>query len=67
MRFFVDKDSDIVAIDGDMALCWSSRSGWTGTPELVFMTLSDERALEVPEDQVPGILSALGAPMPNFS
>jgi hypothetical protein len=67
MRFFVDKHGDVIAIEGNMALCWTARSGWGGTPELVLMTLSDERALEVTEVRVPGILSALGAPMPSFS
>ena len=70
MRFFIDADRDIVAMDdnSDVAVVWSGPElGWTGSPGLADWVLAGERTIELDAASAVARLSARGIPMPSFA
>lgn len=69
MRFFIDADRDIVAMDGnsDVAVVWSGELGWTGSPGLADWVLAGERTIELDAASGSKLIADLGIPMPSFA
>lgn len=66
MRMFVDREGDLIAIEGDKAVCWTPGLGWGGSEALAPSILGDERKVEIPPEEVLAWLEMFGASMPNF-